>query len=646
MNDYYLSQLELRRTAAYYARHFPGEAEASIAIADHAVVNEFIVPYTHDLSRWVPLGDPVNWLHNPSKDPEFTWGINRHWHMPDLGKAYLMNGNPEYVSAFINHYRGWRKQNPVPVVPSYEEGVFFQKLGPWRLLETGLRVQSWISAYKYMEDSPLLTEPFHAEFLQGLEEHAEFLTRYLGSTEINHAIMHMQGLFMIATFYHWHPSAPYWRQLASERLELCLLHQVGPEGVQIELTTHYHNASIEMFGTPYLLGQLSGYPFSEWFGNQLRKMSVFMEALIRPDQQSTGVGDSDWVSNGRQRLTLLGAILEDDELICRGADSSESLWLLGAEKYERYMRLQAAYKPSTASRAFPQTGYYVMRDEQQYLFFDAAAMGGAHGHADALNLEWMWRQQLLFTDTGRYTYEEGEWRHYFKSTRAHNTITVDGEDQTPYVSTQQWGTPAAEAKTYRWESNSRYHFIDASHDGYTRLSDPVIHRRWVLLGSEVPIMLLADWLEAEAEEHELEQRFHLHPEAVVELLKGETGSLGASVVYPGSSVKLAIQWTTAGLTEERFTVSEQQGWVSKIYGSKAGTPVLQGQAAFSGKAGILTVCLPEDSTVNGETLRLTTCEIDPARQRVEVNYMYGATFGTVVIDSTTLEWRGMDDGQC
>ncbi|WP_342415085.1 alginate lyase family protein [Paenibacillus sp. FSL R10-2782] len=640
MNDYYLSQLELRRTAAYYARHFPGEAEASIAIADHAVVNEFIVPYTHDLSRWILMGDPVDWLYNPSKDPEFTWGMNRHWHMTDLGKAYLMNGNTQYVSAFINHYRGWRKQNPVPVDSSYEEAVFFQKLGPWRLLETGLRVQSWISAYKYMEDSPLLTESFHAEFLQGLEEHAEFLTRYLGSTEINHAIMHMQGLFMIATFYHWHPRAPYWRQLASERLELCLLHQVGPEGVQIELTTHYHNASIEMFGTPYLLGRLSGYPFSEWFGEQLRKMTAFTEALIRPDQQSTGVGDSDWVGDGRQRLTLLGAILEDDELICRGADSSESLWLLGAEKYERYMRLQAAYKPSTESRAFPQTGYYVMRDEQQYLFFDAAAMGGAHGHADALNLEWMWKQQLFFTDTGRYTYEEGEWRHYFKSTRAHNTITVDGEDQTPYVSTQQWGTPAAQVKTYRWESNSRYHFIDASHDGYTRLPDPVTHRRWVLLGAEVPIMLLADWLEAEAE-HEMEQRFHLHPEAVVELLAGKTGSLGASasLVYPGSSVKLAIHWTTAGLTEGRLTVSEQQGWVSKVYGSKAETPVLQAQAAFSGKTGILTVCLPEDSADNGEPLRLTAYEIDPALQRVEVSYVYGTAIGTIIMDGTTLEWR-------
>ncbi|EHS57228.1 hypothetical protein WG8_3498, partial [Paenibacillus sp. Aloe-11] len=105
------------------------------------------------------------------------------------------------------------------------------------------------------------------------------------------------------------------------------------------------------------------------------------------------------------------------------------------------------------------------------------------------------------------------------------------------------------------------------------------------------------------------------------------------------TVKLAIQWTTAGLAEGCFAVSEHQGWVSGIYGSKTETPVLQGQAAFSGKAGILTVCLPEDSADHNEQLRLTECELDPARQRVELSYVFGVAAGTIVIDEATLEWK-------
>ncbi|WFA88086.1 alginate lyase family protein [Paenibacillus amylolyticus] len=635
MSDFYLSATDLQRAAQYYEKHFPEEARNSLTIANRAILNEFIVPYTNDLNRWIPMGTPVDWLHNPTNDLEFTWGINRHWHMLDLGKAYLMKGNPLYVTAFIDHFRSWRQQNPVPVNLFYDEAVFFQKPGPWRLLETGLRVQSWISAYKYMEASSLIDEGFQAEFRQGLDEHAEFLTRYLGSTEINHAIMHMQGLFMIATFYHQHPRSPYWRQVAMERLELCLLHQLGEEGIQVELTTHYHNASIEMFGTPYRLGEISGHPFSAWYARCLRQMAAFTEALIRPDHQSTGIGDSDWVGDGRQRLTLLGAILDDDDLVARGTDSSECLWLLGVEKYERCLRLQASSSPVLSSRAFPQTGYYVMRDKYQYLFFDAAGMGGAHGHADALNVEWMWKNQLFFTDTGRYTYEEGKWRRYFKSTRAHNTVTVDGLDQTPYLSTQQWGEPEAQATTLRWESNDSYHFIDASQDGYTHLPDPVTHRRWMLAGVEIPILLIVDWLEAEAE-HTLEQRFHLHPQADIALKMNEAGEMTADMSYEASSITLTMQWVTAGIGKGAFALTEQPGWVSEVYGSKSETSVIQGKTDFSGKVGILTLCLPADHT--DQVTRVTTCQLEPDLMRLALSYVQGEEKGYIVIDNDTLQW--------
>ncbi|PQP82414.1 heparinase [Paenibacillus sp. PCH8] len=635
MSDFYLSTAELQQAAQYYQKHFPEEARNSLTIANRAILNEFMVPYTNNLDHWVPLGTPVDWLHNPTNDLEFTWGINRHWHMLDLGKAYLMKDNPLYVTTFMEHFRSWRQQNPVPVNPGYDEAVFFQKPGPWRLLETGLRVQSWISAYKYMASSPLLDEGFQAEFLQGLEEHAEFLTCYLGSTEINHAIMHMQGLFMMATFCHQHPRSPYWRQMAVERLELCLLHQLNEEGIQIELNTHYHNASIEMFGTPYLLGEISGHPFSAWYGQCLRQMAAFTEAMVRPDHQSTGIGDSDWLGDGRQRLTLLGAILEDEDLMARGTDSSECLWLLGVEKYEHCIRLQEARSSSQSSRAFPKTGYYVMRDARQYLFFDAAAMGGAHGHADALNMEWMWKNQLFFTDTGRYTYEEGEWRKYFKSTRAHNTITLDGLDQTPYVSTQQWGKPEAQATTLRSESNDSYHFMDASHDGYTRLPDPVTHRRWILAGVDVPLLLIVDWLDAQAE-HTLEQRFHLHPQADLALRMNDDGEPTAGINQAESAVILSMQWVTAGIAKGNFEVTEQPGWISEVYGSKSETSVIQGRAEFSGKVGILTLCLPADHI--DQVIRVTTYELEPDLTRLELNYMQGDEEGRIVIDNDMLQW--------
>ncbi len=612
---YYLTAEELEQAASTYQEYYPQYAKDTIQIADQACQNLFMVPYTNDLTNWIEMGTPVDWLFNPSLDPEFTWGINRHWHMLDLGKAYLMTGDEKYVTTYIEHFRSWCIQNPPPQPPmSYEEATFFQLPGPWRLLETGLRVQSWISAYAYMQKSELIDSAFTAELLHALEQHAEYLTSYLGQTEINHAMMHMQGLFMIGVFYSEHPRAPYWRQLATERLQLCQYDQIGPEGIQSELTTHYHDASIEMFGTPYLLGRLSGFAFPAKYGQQLHRMTTFTLAMIRPDNRSTAIGDSEWVSNGRARVATLGGILDDEQLLIRGEVSPEFLWMFGAEKFRKYETLQEDQMDSEGID-FPQTGYYMMKSPGQHLFFDAAPMGGAHGHADALNLEWYWQRQLIFVDPGRYTYEEGYWRHYFKSTAAHNTIVVDNVDQTQYISTQAWAEPAAACQTIRRERHDAYELVDAVHDGYMRLDDPVAHRRWLVLGKEVPVLIIVDWLDAHAG-HEVHQRFQLHPDAVAHVLESsgdsslvaeqaDTGIIPAvKLDYPQNDLSARMYWTTTtGGTEEanttgssgtKLNITSEEGWVSPIYGQKEPTSVIDASITINGTIGIATIVIPDD----------------------------------------------------
>ncbi|WP_019912179.1 alginate lyase family protein [Paenibacillus sp. HW567] len=642
MSTYYLTHKELEQAARLYREEYPALADASLLIADRACGNELMIPYTNDLTTWIYMGDEIDWLYNPSNDPEFIWGINRHWHMLDLGKAYLLTKDEKYVQTYIRHFRGWCAQNPPPVLP-YEEAVYFQQPGPWRLLETGLRVQSWISAYAYMEASELLDAAFTSELHAALEQHADYLTRYLGGTEINHAIMHMQGLSMIAGFHDLHERAPYWRQLAVERLELCQHYQIGPEGVQSELTTHYHDASIEMFGTPYLLGKLSGHPFPETYGRQLRRMASFSLAMIRPDQRSTAIGDSDWVSNGRERVAFLGAILADEDLIAQGAVSSEFLWLFGAEQYRRAAELQKSVEVQAVSQAFPQTGYYMLRDNNQYLFFDAAPMGGAHGHADALNLEWYWKRQLIFLDPGRYTYEEGEWRHYFKSTSAHNTIVVDGLDQTPYVSTQQWGLPLAECQTHRREIAEDYEFIGASHNGYMRLEQPVMHYRWVLLGKAVPLLLIIDWLDGEGS-HEVQQRFQLHPGAVICSVANVTPHSAATIYYPESLVGLRMYWTAGGGQQplpEGPQIESGRSWVSEIYGSKQESTAIAAKLTTEGSLGIATVVLPQDMNLaaDEEGWLVEGFALNHTDQAVNLSLSCGSRRLDIRVDGEEILWN-------
>jgi len=102
--------------------------------------------------------------------------------------------------------------------------------------------------------------------------------------------------------------------------------------------------------------------------------------------------------------------------------------------------------PSERSVHFPDGGYAIVRSgwgeqdkafsDEQYLVFDCGPLGaGNHGHFDCLSFELAAHGRSLIVDPGRYTYSEaGEvnWRVVFRGTAYHNTVLVDGKNQTRY----------------------------------------------------------------------------------------------------------------------------------------------------------------------------------------------------------------------
>jgi hypothetical protein len=588
---FFVTNAELREAVEMFKIHFPSRVAVVLEMADHFCEGKFKLPYTMAAGEWIDHGVQPDWLYNPTEDLEYTWILNRHWHLRDLGIAYLLTGEERYVDAYKRHIASWIVQNPMTTSLTYEQMVYFQRPGPWRLLEVGLRVQSWVWAYMLMSHSSSLDAHFEKMWRNSLAEQATFLSRFLGETSINHATMHMQGLFMVGVFLAEHADAPYWRQLAEERLTLCMHDQIRADGIQNELTPHYHTASLDMFGTPYLLAKQTGRPFPSSYREKLRSMVAFSSATIRPDGRSVGLSDSDSGAHVRAKVGFIGAICEDEAICQQGEISEELLWMMGAEKFKYWLeRMGEAGRENRSTISFPDSGYYVMQDGQQYLFFDAAPMGGAHGHADALHFEWMHRGRLIFGDSGRYTYQEGEWRRYFKGTSAHNTVTIDGMDQTPYESTQQWGEPEAVVTLHRWESCEAYDFIDASHNGYTRLAEPVTHRRWLLMGKEHPFLLIVDMLDG-AGAHQLEQTFHLLSDVQVEIHPHQTHvPLEAGITFDKSCMRMF--W--AGTVGSSPQLSLKEGWRSDDYGTKEVVPVLAYRQSIIDKAVIATLCIPQD----------------------------------------------------
>jgi hypothetical protein len=94
-------------------------------------------------------------------------------------------------------------------------------------------------------------------------------------------------------------------------------------------------------------------------------------------------------------------------------------------------------------RLFRDVGYVIVRsdwaipsDEASMLFVQGGFSNPTHRQADDFSFEWFEHGRKILSDSGHYGYTRDKWERYFDSTRAHNTIEVDGQD----YSTREDGT--------------------------------------------------------------------------------------------------------------------------------------------------------------------------------------------------------------
>jgi hypothetical protein len=263
-------------------------------------------------------------------------------------------------------------------------------------------------------------------------------------------------------------------------------------------------------------------------------------------------------------------------------------WLLGATAPARLEKISAAVtETSLSSRAFSDSGYYLLQCGQRgtpnsvSVLFDCGELGfgalAAHGHADALSFTLRAFGSDVFVDPGTYDYFTfPAWRTYFRSTRAHNTVVVDDVDQSVMLGPFLWGS-RAQARCVAWEPQVQGGRVIGEHDGYTRLSDPVVHRRTLSLCSQVSEVIIQDDIIAEGR-HEVALYFHLAEDCLV----SESRPNCYKISIGGGVVTLELD---AQLSTERLMASETPigGWVSRGYHKKTPTSTIIGRGVSLGK---------------------------------------------------------------
>lgn len=547
--DAYLELLEDTGGARYYfgSRDVPGmmetartrygsDEDARLAIEEADRIIKGDIPLFKGVRAVFPGGeyDWNSWLYDSS---QYQLHLTRFGYLKFLSRAYCLTGEDKYARCFNGMMDHFLDDNPMP-----SGDTFRSEHCTWDPLSAGVRLFMLPEAFMTFFSSPSFEPRVKMKLIKSLHQHGRYVRKYHASHG-NHVCMQLRGLITAALLLPELREARGWLDYGMMQMPSYIRQNVYPDGVQFEASPNYHLVVMRDLYELVPLFRKLGIDAAE-YKHTLEKMFHVLMYLITPNGQLARFGDSDFYAESELKAAMsLGAYLYgrgDFKFFGRDHLPFQLLWRLGAEAVCEYRSLKAEPPAETAAR-FPIGGYLVARQDwtrdAMYLAMRAGVGVAGHAHSDALSVILFAGREELVMDSGMGLYEWNRERKYAVSTKAHNTVVVDGEDQ--HVRSLHWNTPpTAACKIWDARHEADYDYFAASHYGYTRYDDPVIHTRKVLFVKN-RYWLIVDLFEAEGI-HSYEQYFHLPPgEAACDWEKRQvysgSGENRVLLIYPESA---------------------------------------------------------------------------------------------------------------
>ena len=458
-----------------------------------------------------------------SSDIKVPWELSRFHQVWWLGKAYWVTRSEQYAQKFGELIDEWIEKNPLGKGPNWTVAM-----------EAAIRACNWIAGYYFFCESRSLSPEFWLKFLKNLYAHGQFIENHLEYSwrNGNHLLAGIVGLTFLGNFFHQTSFGRQWLRQGASGIQRAMEEQVYPDGVDYEKSTSYHRLVLELFYSATILCMKNNVKLTDTYMQHLEKMFEFVEHYVRPDGSLPQFGDADdgrlfkfsmseEINDHRHALSV-GALLFDrrDFRGAAGEFSQDVLWFFGGEGFEKDQKLQGE-PPQPASGAFPDGGFYLLRSPDAHVFVDAGDLGmlgrGGHGHNDTLSFELWAHGAPLIVDSGTYAYtSDAEARNEFRSTRAHNTIVVDGGEIADFAGLWKVKEDTTDPKVLEWKSDDKSDVLVAEHYGYQRLPSGVTHRRRFELNKQTFELVITDAIIGTGK-HEIQSFLHFAPEVKVEL---------------------------------------------------------------------------------------------------------------------------------
>lgn len=437
----------------------------------------FMQPATEDGNTFTFLGETAqmdgNWNH-----PKFSklWLYNLHY-MDDLN-ALGADSKREFGRSLIE---SWIDANP----PLQGNG--------WEPYCLSLRIVNWVK-WLSLEQA----DKVDPKFLQSLATQAKVLEQRLEFHILaNHLFANAKALIFVGSYLGGR-DGDRWLKKGLKVFDQEIDEQFLDDGAHFELSPMYHAILLWDLADLLALQQISGLEAlssrAEKIRGRILKGLEWLRAMVHTD------GDIAFFNDATLGIAPTLTQLEGY------AGQLNCLPELSAKSFEQSIKLYH----------LKDSGYLVVDWPNKHrAILNAAQVGPdyqpGHAHADTLSFELSLFAQRVVVNSGISQYGEDAERHAQRSTAAHNTVEVDGEN-----SSEIWAgfRVARRARVFDLDvlQEPEKVKVSAAHDGYKRLPGKVIHRRWwVATSSELAIedRLVGPFKKAKA-------YFHFHPDVELE----------------------------------------------------------------------------------------------------------------------------------
>lgn len=447
------------------------------------------------------------------KDLQHLWRYNLHYfeYFNKLAFEYSKNNNEiKYYKKFKYFIENWIDNN------SFASG------DGWHPYTISLRLKNWISVYHIFKDRLTSDQEFNERFIHSIYLQYKYLRYNLEKDVLgNHYFENIKALIVGSIFFKEIRVKERFKNELLEQLD----EQILEDGIHFEMSPMYHNIILES------LIKITYWLKTEKVSNQL---ILYLQKMINATYSF------------EENFGKTPAFNDS-------ADGINKSYKILLETCKKYFDIDPEYKNN-----FNDSGFYIISDQFKKLIFDTGDICPtflpAHAHCDALSFELSVNNKPVIINSGTYKYENGEWRDYFRSTKAHNTVTISGKEQSQY-----WGSFRV-AKRIRDIKRKQVNYKDIKFymGGYTSYHGDE-HKRYIGQINENLIIIL-DYVKANVVDN-IKSYLHFIPGTCLDIQENKI-----RVVYNEESFKIIAIGTNRIDTEE--------GWYSDQFNKKDENKVL------------------------------------------------------------------------